>query len=158
MPRRKQSRLTELRQTQKQLVNVTIHMAEKAKRRKTLGRGGRSSSRRLPQYTPQPVPPSRLQSVIHLPPEFVKPSTPFRPPIETHPQYTVTTEHLRREHELRIKEMTAGISQLRNMMKEKQVKAEDEPGQHTINRGTRANTTPEIPGFLRTISKPNVIP
>ena len=110
MPPKRKTRLEQLRQAQKQNVIVNVHLAEKAKRRKKLRRGGANQATSIQRPQLQLATPRRLvQTTIHLPPEATPPQTPFRSTVASHPQYVRTTEHVKREREEAIKQMQMGI-------------------------------------------------
>jgi hypothetical protein len=108
-------------QTQQQKVHVTIHMADRVKRRKRMRRGGMNRGKALPQRQLAPtaapmnmLPPIRrqLQQTIHLPPNAITPATPFRSQSTSHPNYVKTTEHLKKERNEAMRELIQGIDEM----------------------------------------------
>jgi hypothetical protein len=114
MPPKRKTRLEQLRQAQKQNVIVNVHLAEKAKRRRAVRRGGVGQAKPIMQR-PQlqlATPRRMVQQTIHLPPEAIPPQTPFRSQPASHPQYIKTTEHKKKEQELFAKELQRGIDEI----------------------------------------------
>lgn len=108
------SRLDKMRQAQKQNVIVNVHLADKAKRRRRVRRGGAGQAKPIMQR-PQlqlATPRRMVQQTIHLPPEAIPPQTPFRSQPASHPQYIKTTEHKKKEQELYVKELQIGIDEI----------------------------------------------
>lgn len=108
------SRLDKMRQSQKQNVIVNLHLADRAKRRRRLRRGGANRARPIMQPPPLQITPPRrmLQQTIYLPPEAIPPQTPFRSQPDSHPQYVKTTEHKKMERELYAQRLQVGIDEL----------------------------------------------
>jgi len=54
----------------------------------------------------------QLQQTIHLPPNAIPPATPFRSQSTSHPNYVKTTEHLKKEQEAAMRQLSRGIAQM----------------------------------------------